>query len=41
MAIANGTNRLRDTNVNSKVMVLLSDGTNNAGEIDPKTASLA
>ena len=39
MAIANGTNRLRDTNVNSKVMVLLSDGTNNAGEIDPKTAS--
>ena len=40
MAIANGTNRLRDTNVNSKVMVLLSDGTNNAGEIDPKTASI-
>ena len=39
MAIANGTNRLRDSNVNSKVMVLLSDGTNNSGEIDPKTSA--
>ena len=39
MAIANGTNRLRNSNVNSKVMILLSDGTNNAGEIDPKTSA--
>ncbi len=39
MAIANGTNRLRNSDVNSKVMVLLSDGTNNSGEIDPKTAA--
>ena len=39
MAIANGINRLRNSSVNSKVMVLLSDGTNNSGEIDPKTAS--
>ena len=39
MAIANGTNRLRNSSVNSKVMVLLSDGTNNSGEIDPKTAA--
>jgi Ca-activated chloride channel family protein len=39
MAIANGTNRLRNRNVNSKVMILLSDGTNNSGEIDPKTSA--
>lgn len=39
MAIANGTNRLRDSNVKSKVMILLSDGSNNAGEIDPRTAA--
>jgi Ca-activated chloride channel family protein len=39
MAIANGTNRLRNSNVNSKVMILLSDGTNNSGEIDPKTSA--
>ena len=39
MAIANGTNRLRNSSVNSKVMILLSDGTNNQGEIDPKTSA--
>ncbi len=39
MAIANATNRLRKSNVKSKVMVLLSDGSNNAGEIDPRTSS--
>lgn len=39
MAIANGTNRLRQSDVESKVMILLSDGSNNAGEIDPKTAA--
>lgn len=39
MAIANGTNRLRDSNAKSKVMILLSDGRNNAGEIDPRTAA--
>tara|TARA_B100001250_G_scaffold328913_1_gene293524 strand:+ start:2156 stop:3124 length:969 start_codon:yes stop_codon:yes gene_type:complete len=39
MAIANGTNRLRNSSVNSKVMILLSDGTNNKGEIDPKTSA--
>ena len=39
MAIANGTNRLRKSDVESKVMILLSDGSNNAGEIDPKTAA--
>ena len=39
MAIANGTNRLRNTDVESRVMILLSDGSNNAGQIDPKTAA--
>ena len=39
MAIANATNRLRKSLVKSKVMVLLSDGSNNSGEIDPRTAA--
>lgn len=39
MAIANATNRLRDSQSKSKIMILLSDGSNNSGEIDPTTAS--
>lgn len=39
MAIANAVNRLRDSDAKSKVMILLSDGINNAGEIDPATAA--
>jgi Ca-activated chloride channel family protein len=39
MAIANAVNRLRDTPAASKVMILLSDGSNNAGELDPTTAA--
>ncbi|MBT3299238.1 MAG: VWA domain-containing protein [Candidatus Marinimicrobia bacterium] len=39
MAIANATNRLRHSEAKSKVMILLSDGSNNAGELDPITAS--
>lgn len=39
MAIANTTNRLRFSAADSKVMVLLSDGSNNAGELDPLTAA--
>ena len=39
MAIANAINRLRDTPTASKVMILLSDGSNNAGELDPTTAA--
>ncbi|MFB0515879.1 MAG: VWA domain-containing protein [Candidatus Neomarinimicrobiota bacterium] len=39
MAIANAINRLRDTPAASKVMILLSDGNNNAGELDPTTAA--
>ena len=39
MAIANAINRLRDSQAVSKVMILLSDGRNNAGELDPTTAA--
>ena len=40
MAIANATNRLRDSEAKNKIMILLSDGSNNAGEIDPATAAM-
>ena len=40
MAIANATNRLRDSQAKSKIMILLSDGSNNSGEIDPATAAM-
>jgi Ca-activated chloride channel family protein len=39
MAIAQGVNRLKDSKAKSKVMILLTDGVNNRGEIDPLTAS--
>lgn len=39
MAIANGVNRLKDSKAKSKVMILLTDGVNNKGEIDPITAA--
>lgn len=39
MAIANATNRLRNSEAESKVIILLSDGSNNAGELDPLTAA--
>lgn len=38
-AIAVGTNRLRESDSESKVMILLSDGDNTAGNIDPITAA--
>lgn len=34
-AIAAGTNRMRESESKSKVMILLSDGENNAGNVDP------
>jgi Ca-activated chloride channel family protein len=40
-AIAVSANRLRDSKTKSKVMVLLTDGANNQGEIDPLTAAKA
>ena len=39
MALANGVNRLRDSDAKSRIMILLTDGDNNAGEIDPLTAA--
>lgn len=38
MGIATSINRLRDSEAESKVIILLTDGMNNAGEIDPITA---
>jgi Ca-activated chloride channel family protein len=39
MAMINATNRLRDADGRSQVVILLTDGVNNAGEIDPLTAA--
>jgi len=41
LALATAANRLRDSKAASKVVVLLTDGRNNAGEIDPITAAQA
>jgi Ca-activated chloride channel family protein len=38
-AIATATARLRDSEATSKVIILLTDGQNNRGEIDPTTAA--
>jgi Ca-activated chloride channel family protein len=38
-AIANGVNRLKESKAKSKVIILLTDGVNNRGEIDPITAA--
>ena len=40
-AIATAANRLRDAPGRSRVMVLLTDGVNNRGSIDPRTAAQA
>lgn len=37
--IANGINRLKDSDAESKVLILLTDGNNNAGEVDPISAA--
>jgi Ca-activated chloride channel family protein len=39
MGIATAINRLKDSQAESKVIILLTDGQNNAGEIDPVTAA--
>lgn len=39
LAIANGVNRLKESKAKSRVMILLTDGVNNRGEIDPITAA--
>jgi Ca-activated chloride channel homolog len=39
MAIATSVNRMKNSIAKSKVIILLSDGRNNRGEIDPQTAA--
>lgn len=39
MAIGNCVNRLKDSKAKSKVVILLTDGQNNRGELDPVTAA--
>lgn len=39
MGIATAVNRLKDSPAESKVLILLTDGQNNSGEIDPVTAA--
>jgi Ca-activated chloride channel family protein len=39
MGLATAVNRLKDSKAKSKVIILLTDGVNNGGFIDPKTAS--
>jgi len=39
MAIANSINRLRESETKSKTIILLSDGSNNQGELEPITAA--
>lgn len=39
MGLATAVNRLKDSQAESKVIILLTDGMNNAGFIDPKIAS--
>ncbi|MFH0986328.1 MAG: VWA domain-containing protein [Candidatus Omnitrophota bacterium] len=39
MGIATAVNRLRDSNAKSKIIILITDGENNAGNIDPITAA--
>lgn len=40
-ALLNSTNRLRLSGAKSKVIILLTDGANNAGEVDPITSAKA
>lgn len=39
MGLATAVNRLKDSKATSKVIILLTDGVNNSGFIDPKIAS--
>jgi len=39
MGVSTAVNRLRDSNAESRVIILLTDGENNAGEIDPLTSA--
>lgn len=39
MGLANAISRLKDSKAKSKVIILLTDGSNNAGDISPQTAA--
>jgi len=39
MGLATGVNRLKDSKALSKVIILMTDGENNAGQIDPRIAA--
>jgi Ca-activated chloride channel family protein len=39
MGLGSSVNRLKDSKAKSKVIILLTDGVNNSGNIDPKTAT--
>ncbi|MEM7130805.1 MAG: VWA domain-containing protein [Chloroflexota bacterium] len=41
LGVANAANMLKDSQAKSKIVVLLTDGVNNAGQIDPLTAAEA
>src|SRR5690606_17002202 len=39
MGLATAVNRLKESEAKSKVIILLTDGENNAGQVDPLTAA--
>ena len=39
LGLANAVNRMKDSETKSKVVILLTDGSNNRGDIDPMTAA--
>ena len=39
LGLANAVNRMKDSKTKSKVIILLTDGSNNSGDIDPQTAA--
>lgn len=39
MGLGSGVNRLKESEAKSKVIILLTDGVNNSGNIDPRTAT--
>lgn len=39
LGLANAVNRMKDSETKSKVIILLTDGSNNRGDIDPMTAA--
>ena len=41
LGLATAANMLRDSDAKSKLIILLTDGANNSGEIDPQTAAIA